>query len=144
MSSPVVVSDVVGICAWEFQVHPVALLGRDRSRSLCAARHLAMYVLRMLSAFSLHEIGRIFAVDHTSVIYGVGRVRRAVRSDKSYAAKVDRVLSTIECGEPGDKWPSGASEELAAVLAARLVWITPGFSTSFPQRAEPATGSGGS
>lgn len=49
------------------------LIGPSRVREVCMARWRAMKVLRAKGR-SLSSIGRTFNRDHSSVIYGIGRI----------------------------------------------------------------------
>jgi len=60
----------------------------SRSRDVAEARHVAMYVLHN-RGFGPTIIGRAFDRDHTTVLYGVGKVKRSknlLRLAAEYAA----------------------------------------------------------
>lgn len=62
----------LGICR-AHHADPNAVFGRDRHKSAAAARRHIWMVLRHTLLMSYPEIGRVFGVDHTSVLYGVRR-----------------------------------------------------------------------
>lgn len=63
------------------------LCGRGRSRAVVQARHEAWLALREdpERCFSLPEIGRLFGVDHTTVLAGLRKARERVESGRAVA-----------------------------------------------------------
>lgn len=47
--------------------------GPNRSRPIVMIRHFAMWLIRRETNLSLTQIGRLFNLDHTSVLYGINR-----------------------------------------------------------------------
>lgn len=52
-----------------------SIVSHKRTATVALARHVAMFLVRKNTKFTLHEIADIFDVDHTSVIYGIRRIR---------------------------------------------------------------------
>lgn len=53
--------------------------GRNRSRSVTRARHVAMYLCRRHCAMSYPEIGKFFGGrDHSTVMSAVGKMRKVM------------------------------------------------------------------
>jgi chromosomal replication initiation ATPase DnaA len=71
-------AEVVQAVAQETGVRPSEILGRDRSRHVVAARHRVWAMLHR-SGWSAASIGREFGVDHTSVLYALGKPWSAYR-----------------------------------------------------------------
>ena len=46
-----------------------------RGKALSEARHVAIYLCRTHTKFSLNELAEIFQIDHTSIKYALARVR---------------------------------------------------------------------
>jgi chromosomal replication initiator protein len=57
------------------------LVGRGRTRQLCAPRHLAIFLARERTTASLPELGRAFRRDHTSVLHAVRKLRADLAHD---------------------------------------------------------------
>ena len=72
------------------------LTGRDRSRNIVIARHVAMYVIRLRTDASLIEIGRAFMRDHTTVIAAMRKFERPGTRLGEYVTEVLNRVSDVE------------------------------------------------
>lgn len=80
-----------------FGITTEELLGRDRSKSFCEARSIAMWLVRRRFGLSYPELGREFKRDHTTCISSVRRVERA-RPDGLLRATADNLAADLlEC-----------------------------------------------
>lgn len=50
------------------------MLGKDRYAEIVVSRHVAMYLIRTICQISLHNIGKLFNRDHTTVISAINHV----------------------------------------------------------------------
>ncbi len=72
-----------------FGVTSKELTGRGRSRSVCRARHVGMYLAHKLAGSSLAEVGRFFgASSHSTVKHAVDKIKAALDEDEHLAALV--------------------------------------------------------
>jgi hypothetical protein len=70
---------------------------RRRESTVVRARHIAMYLIKNKTLKSLPEIGRRFGGrDHTTVLHGIKKVERMIKSDDAFAAHVDSIRQRIE------------------------------------------------
>jgi hypothetical protein len=75
------------------------LLGPARQRTVAAARSLAMYLARMLTGLSFHDIGSACGGrDHTTVLHGVRMCSSRLARDPALAADVERLV--VELSAP--------------------------------------------
>ena len=66
------------------------IAGRERRHS--DARHIACYVARKMTRYSLAQIARFFQQrDHTAVMYAIQKVRLRSRAEPDFAALVDAI-----------------------------------------------------
>jgi chromosomal replication initiator protein len=66
--------------------------GRSRSRTVCRARHLAIYLTGRLTDASLTEIGRAFGgVTHSSVKHATDKIAAQCKDDPQLAGLVERL-----------------------------------------------------
>jgi len=94
--SPERIITAVGL---SFDVKADALCGRRRTQSIALPRQVAMYLMRQLTALSLVEIGRALGGrDHTTVLYACARVSERMKQDSAFAAKADKLISTLATG----------------------------------------------
>jgi chromosomal replication initiator protein len=57
---------------------PSALAGRSRRQAITRPRNLALFLCRRHTDASFAELGRVFSRDHSTVMYGVDQVERAL------------------------------------------------------------------
>lgn len=70
------------------EVAPGAVLGVTKARHVSQARGAVWYVLRDRLGLTFTQIAEVFGRDHTTVIYGVRRVHKAVGTDQDLAGLV--------------------------------------------------------
>ena len=70
------------------------LLGRGRSREIALPRQIVMYLLREDADISLPRIGEILGGrDHTTVLYGVGKIEGQLEEDSTLRREVIAMIS---------------------------------------------------
>jgi chromosomal replication initiator protein len=72
------------------------LCSRSRSRQLTAARHVAMYLVRELTSLSLPKIGELFDRDHSTVMYGTGKIERQMSAREPTYRQVAELTRSIK------------------------------------------------
>ena len=88
---PPVLSDIQNVVLDVFSVSEAQLKGKSRCRSLCRARHVAMYLARQLTHESLSDIGRFFGGrTHSTVKYAIKQVAQHAESEQGTASLVER------------------------------------------------------
>ena len=79
-----------------YNISMADLFGQYKAASIVRARHLAMYLARIMTTRSMPEIGRFFGgKDHTTVLHAVRKFEKLVSEDPQVAAEVEAVRSTI-------------------------------------------------
>jgi chromosomal replication initiator protein len=88
--------EVVNRVAMSFGVDTERMLGRDRSREVALPRQIAMYLLREEANLSLPQIGETLGGrDHTTVMYGCGKVADLLEQDDRLRRKVIEIKETL-------------------------------------------------
>lgn len=75
---------LLALAASTYRVDARAIIGRSRDRAAVQARHAVIWTLRMETDLTFVQIGRLFHLDHTTVI-------AAVRSCEAKAVADPRV-----------------------------------------------------
>lgn len=76
------------------------LVGPQQAKTLCAARHVAMYVIRSRLGHSYTELGQLFGGrDHTSVMHACRKVAGQVADGGPLAEAVALIGSRLDSGE---------------------------------------------
>lgn len=87
---------IVRVAARHHDVSAAALSGPGRSRTVAAARCLAMYLARRLTGSSFRTIGAALGGrDHTTILHGVRVCEGHIAADHRYAADVERLAATL-------------------------------------------------
>jgi len=89
---PIIVADIKRLCAKEFGVTVEQIEGKSRKKPIVLARHVAMYLVRDLTEWSLPLIGRAFGNrDHTTVLAAVVRVPERCLVDRELIDRIQRI-----------------------------------------------------
>jgi chromosomal replication initiator protein len=81
----------------EWGVTIEGLVSKKRTKDLTVPRQVAMFLIRELLDLSLVEIGRLFGGrDHSTVIHSITKVEQEMRTDPSFAARVDAARRTVQ------------------------------------------------
>jgi len=87
-----IIESVAQVCA----VAAADLQGNGRNRIVSQARQMAMYLLRQHTSLSLGRIGQCFGrKDHTTVLYGIRRIRKALGNDPELAQQMAKVHNRL-------------------------------------------------
>lgn len=95
-ASPVSPQRIFDVVSKEFSLSVKDLRGKCRVQAVTLPRHLAMYLIRQNTEHSYEEIGRMFGNrDHSSVIYGVRRIKRLISKDRMIDDLVNRLSALL-------------------------------------------------
>lgn len=87
---------IINECARYFSHTREELLGPSRTRTLVAARQIAMYLCRELTSLSLPKIGDAFGGrDHTTVMHADAKIRRLMGERRQVYSQVQELTARI-------------------------------------------------
>jgi len=126
---------ILHACSKHGSVPLVELRTRKRGSSrVTRVRHVAMYLGRSLAGLTLQEIGsRLGGRDHTTVIHGVARVERDLRSGREGAPKTFALVKKVKAAlssvgiVPGVSMSVGG-DPVTGVPKIEVVYTDPGGS----------------
>ncbi len=79
-----------------FNLSPQALAGKNRSRPIAEARHIAMYLLREDAQLALKQVGLILGHrDHSTVIHGVNKIASSLHTDPRLSLQLAELRAAI-------------------------------------------------
>lgn len=111
---------VIRVAARHHDIAPAAVTGPSRSRTVAAARSLAMYLARHLTGRSFQAIGDACGDrDHTTVLHGVRVCATRIARDPGFAADVDRLAAELR--GPASSGSPAPGRRRSGVGAAALV-----------------------
>lgn len=90
------IDDIILATAWHFKVNPLHLASDIRTADVMLPRHMAMYLARELTPFSLSKIARKFRKDHTCVHYACNKIELTRAKDATIAHHIAVLTSLIQ------------------------------------------------
>ena len=95
-SRQITIDEIQKRVAAHYDVRIAEMFSARRARNIARPRQVAMYLAKMLTAFSYPEIGRQFGGrDHTTVMHAVRTIEGLVASDKGIAEDVQLLRSLL-------------------------------------------------
>lgn len=115
---------IVRTAARHHDVSVAALAGPGRSRTVAAARCLAMYLARRLAGSSFRTIGAALGGrDHTTILHGVRVCEGRIATDHGYAADVERLVTTLSPARPVADVADGGRDSVGSAAIRRALLI---------------------
>ena len=94
------VRDIQEAVIAHFRMPRIELFAKRRNKATVRARHIAIYLSKILTIQSLPEIGlRFGGLDHTTILYASRKVERELPLDAKLAqdvAEIERALDVLE------------------------------------------------
>ena len=90
------IEEIAKVVGSRYNVKLSDLQGRRRSKSVALPRQICMHVARLLTEYSLKEIGGFFGGrDHSTVLYADEKVARLIKEDPRFRAIVAEVQAEL-------------------------------------------------
>ncbi len=81
---------IIKVVAEHFGVKAEDIKSDKRSKDVSLARHVSMYLIRLLTDISLEEIGKAVGnKDHSTIIYGNDKIQKMVQKDKDMEKTIE-------------------------------------------------------
>jgi chromosomal replication initiator protein len=88
--------DIISAVTGKYGVKLSELQSKRRTKSITHPRQVAMFLARRITRHSLEEVGGFFGGrDHSTVIYAVARVAKAIREDTEVREQVEDLLGRL-------------------------------------------------
>ena len=80
-----------------FDIRLSDMRAKKRSKAIAYPRQMAMYIARLLTDYSLPEIGEFFGGrDHTTVIHACNKIEEDIKSKSGLKNLVDKIIQSIK------------------------------------------------
>jgi chromosomal replication initiator protein len=90
-------AEIIDIVSAHFRLEAADLVGNRRTKDIAHARQVAMYLSREMTGLSLNIIGSKFGGrDHTTVMYGVEKIREDLGKNTQLAGDMQKLVSKIK------------------------------------------------
>ncbi len=88
---------IVNVVSDYYNLSPYQLTGKARPNQVTLPRHIAMYLIRTMLDVSYAKIGQTFGgKDHSTVINGVEKVEKALKTDTALQMAVDELKKRLK------------------------------------------------
>lgn len=88
-----------------FGISVMDIYSARRMRPVAQARHVAMWLCRNCTSFTIPMIGRHFNRDHTSVMHAVRQTDARAAEDQAFAARVNELRARHQAGSGSSTIP---------------------------------------
>jgi hypothetical protein len=80
----------------EFGVQRADIMGRERFRHIASARHVSIYLARVMLGWSFPWLGRMFGhKDHTSIMHAFYKIDRFVKNDAQWKTLLELLQERV-------------------------------------------------
>jgi chromosomal replication initiator protein len=80
-----------------FKINKIELKGKNRTKNISNARHLAIYLCRNMLNMSLKEIGFLFGKrDHTTIISSIKRTKKKLSLESEMKEIIELIIKNIK------------------------------------------------
>ncbi len=90
------VAEIISLVCQYYKLTETELTGSSRLKRVAQARWVALYLCRVFTELPLKAIGQAFGRNHTSVIYGLGAVEKALRQRDSLGRQVEFLVERLK------------------------------------------------
>ncbi|MBI3099829.1 MAG: chromosomal replication initiator protein DnaA [Planctomycetes bacterium] len=95
-STRLTVADIQNAVSRHFHVRISDMQSRKRNRSISVPRQITGYLIRTLLDIPLQDIGGYLGgKDHTTIMYGIGRVKAKMESDFQFRATIEHLAAEL-------------------------------------------------
>lgn len=88
---------VINTVADYYNLTPAQLIGRSRTSQIAMARHISMYLIRILLDVPFQKIGQSFGgKDHSTVINAIEKVEKQLKSNSDFSLAVNELKKRLK------------------------------------------------
>lgn len=90
------VEKILNRVAQKYEVSVESIKGTRRTKSIVQARHVAIYLIRELTAMSFPQLGKLFSKDHSSVMSSYNKIEEAIKKEDPFALEIRELQRAIK------------------------------------------------
>lgn len=88
---PITVEKIIGEVSRTFEISADDIRSAKQDAQISHARQVAMYVIREITGLTMEKIGEEFSRNYATVVYGIKKVARAIRTDSMLRTTVEDI-----------------------------------------------------
>lgn len=98
--TPLTVDDILDRVCRHYEVTPNAVKGRSRKRELVIPRQLSMFLAKKYTNIPASRIGKLIGSrDHSTVLHSIDQVEQRIKTDKEFAADIEKIEQALKIKE---------------------------------------------
>ena len=87
---------IIEVVSDHFQISVDQMISKTRSNEIARPRQIAMYLCKTMTDAKLDAIGALLGGrDHTTILYGIDRIRDEVKTNDSFASTIETIKKKI-------------------------------------------------
>ena len=90
------VERIVSMVSQHTGVSEEEIKGKKRTKEIAMARHICIYILRTETELSFPSIGKIFARDHSTIMYSIDLVQNRIENDPSFEKEMNELIAELK------------------------------------------------
>ncbi len=87
---------IVEHCARFYNIPPEKIYSTSQKKDVSFARQVSFYLCKEVLDISLQKIGQVFGRDHTTVLYGIGKIEKDMSNDSTFRETVEMLIKDIK------------------------------------------------
>ncbi|GIX45842.1 MAG: chromosomal replication initiator protein DnaA [Candidatus Tectimicrobiota bacterium] len=93
----VTIADIERVVADHYKIKSALLRSKKRNKEIAHARHVAMYLARVLTNASLPQIGKNFGDrDHTSVLHACNKIKSLLEENWEFKEEIEQLMRALQ------------------------------------------------
>ncbi|MCD8049097.1 MAG: chromosomal replication initiator protein DnaA [Clostridia bacterium] len=90
---------IVECCARFYSIPPEKFYSTSQKKDVSFARQVSFYLCKEILNISLQKIGQVFGRDHTTVLYGIKRIEKDMKTDEILRNSIEMLIKDIKSAE---------------------------------------------
>jgi len=87
---------IVECCARFYSISPEKFYSTSQKKDVSFARQVSFYLCKEILDISLQKIGQVFGRDHTTVLYGVKKIEKDMKTDPVLKSNIEMLIKDIK------------------------------------------------
>ena len=96
ISDPITADKIISEVARTYSVSESDILSKKKNGPIVFARQVAIYITRSMMTLTQKKIGEIFSIDHSTVVYSLGKIESILKSNPHEKEIVDDIIKNLQ------------------------------------------------
>ena len=87
---------IVECCARFYSISPEKFYSTSQKKDVSFARQVSFYLCKEILDISLQKIGQVYGRDHSTVLYGIQKIERSMKTDPALRSDIEMLIKDIK------------------------------------------------